>query len=100
MRNSSYRFQLIHLDFCRHFLHDLKICMWFGHKSRSNVRFCFSYVVNIVVVCLSSVYMWSVNFSDRFTADLFETLHVLYTLSVDEHADINLLPIFGTLFRL
>ena len=44
VRNSSYRFQLTFLKLCRHFLHGLKICIWFGHKPQIN----FCHVFHVV----------------------------------------------------
>ena len=47
-RNSSYNFIPIFLKLCTYFLHDLKMCMWFGYNPCIN--FChFCHFVNFVI---------------------------------------------------
>ena len=58
VRNSSFGFQLIFLKICRHFLHGLKVCTWFGHKPQ--ISFCyFSQILNFISFLASIIYILS-----------------------------------------
>ena len=76
------------IKLCRHFLHALKICMWFGHKSQ--IYFChFFRIVNLVNFCLSSIHVYRVcvlcaQFVQVLT-DLFETSRTYSIWSEDVH---------------
>ena len=60
-RNSSYSFLLIFLKLCRCFLHDVRMCMWFGYNCWI-IFYHFFHFVNLVIFrpqCIDSGYLVS-----------------------------------------
>ena len=87
LRNSTHKLKSIILKLCRHFLYGLKIACHLGIHL-GFIPFTFFHVVNLVMVCLNSIYrvaVMRVQLLRQIITDLFETLQTFSTCSEDFH---------------